>query len=119
METSNHSIGPAIFFCVKGKVLFHTCSLESAESYGDFLNYPYSHHKIWQKYYEFKYHVDFDYYPRGRVIDRKSDNTFLIYYDKCMKSVVKSITQRYECQTAELHYDEHYQCHMCNKEYVE
>ncbi|MBE6651764.1 MAG: hypothetical protein E7613_10700 [Ruminococcaceae bacterium] len=111
-------LGPALFFYVNGELMFHSCSLDEGEPYGDFLNYPYSHMKIWDKYYKRKYIVDFDYYPRGRVIYRKTDDTFLIYYDKCIEPYIGLVTEKYmECKT-ELHYDEHYQCHMCNKNYV-
>ena len=57
-----------IFFVVKGNLLLHNCSLDNAEKYGDFLNYPKSHMEIWDEYYYSKYKVDFDYYPRGRII---------------------------------------------------
>ena len=46
----------------------HKCENGEAEKYGDFLNYPKSHMEIWDKYYYSKYHVDFDYFPRGRVV---------------------------------------------------
>ena len=36
-----------IFFVVKGNLLLHNCSLDKAEKYGDFLNYPKSHMEIW------------------------------------------------------------------------
>ncbi len=74
--------------------------------------------KIWDKYYEIKYLVDFDYFPRGRVVYRKTDNTFLIYYDKCMEPYIDFVTEKYFDKAVQLHYDEHYQCHLCNKNYV-
>ena len=57
-----------LFFKVNNKFLIHKCENEVAEKYGDFLNFPESHMEIWEKFYAKKYHVDFDYFPRGRVV---------------------------------------------------
>ena len=117
MKTENPQIGPALFFCVDGELLFHGCSMEEAEEYGIFLNYPHSHYDIWNDNYEQKYNVDFDYYPRGRIIYRKTDDTFLIYYDKCMEAYLGKIAEKFKNKRYELNLDEHSQCHICNKEY--
>lgn len=118
MKPENKSIGPALFFYVEGELLFHGCSLDEGEPYGDFLNYPHSHQKIWLKHYRPKYCVDFDYYPRGRVVYRKTDNSYLIYYDKCIEPFLKAVTQKYTGKSLITGYDEHYQCHLCNEDYV-
>ena len=118
MKTEISQIGPALFFFVKGELLFHNCTLETAEAYGDFLNYPLSHFDVWDEFYGGKYNVDFDYYPRGRVVYRKNDDTYLIYYDRCMESVIGHVAEKYEGKKIELNYDEHYQCHLCNEYYV-
>lgn len=112
-------IGPALFFCTNDKLLFHNCSLSDGEPYGEFINYPYSHYDIWNDNYEQKYGVEYDYYPRGRVVYRKTDNTYLIYYDKCMESHIEKIISKYEGFKFEIAYDEHYQCHICNKNYID
>ena len=57
-----------IFFVVDNMFLIHKCSLDEAEKYGDFLIYPKSHMEIWDKHYYYKYKVDFDYYPRGTIV---------------------------------------------------
>lgn len=118
MNSENSKIGPALFFCVDGDLLFHGCSLNDAEPYGIFLNFPHSHYDVWNNNYENKYGVEFDYYPRGRVVYRSSDDTYLIYYDKCMKPYIDSVISKYDGNKIEIGYDEHYQCHMCNKNYV-
>lgn len=82
-----------IFFVIKGKLIKHECENEIAQKYGDFLNYPYSHMQIWDKHHYKKYHVDFDYFPRGRVIYNIKEN-----YKICT--------------------DYHYKCHNCNKNYI-
>ena len=114
----NNEIGPALFFFTNGGLLFRSCSLEDAEDYGNFKNYPHSHNYIWQKFYVKQYGVDFDYFPRGRVIYRKSDDTYLIYYDRCMERDIDRVTDMYKDKKYILSYDEHYQCHMCNEGYV-
>lgn len=110
--------GPALFFCAEGMLLFHGCSLAEGEKYGDFLNYPRSHYDVWDERYFEKYGVDFDYFPRGRVVYRKTDDTYLIYYDKCMEADAEEVIRLYEGRNVETGYDEHYQCHMCNSDYV-
>lgn len=115
---SKPKIGPALFFCVQGRVLFHGCTLDEAESYGDFMNYPYSHDEIWRRSYKRLFNVDFDYFPRGRVVYRKTDDTYIIYYDSCMEEYIKKVSDRYEGNKIAFGYDEHYKCHTCNEEYV-
>ena len=114
----NEKPGPALFFSVNGELLFHGCNLEEGEPYGIFSNYPHSHYDIWNENYEQKYGVDFDYYPRGRVVYRSSDDTYLIYYDKCMEPHIDLVTDKYIGKKIEIGYDEHYQCHICNKGYI-
>ncbi len=120
MTVDNHSLEKQVclFFFVEDRFMIHSCPLNAAESYGVFLNYPHSHDRIWHKYYKSKYNVDFDYYPRGRVVYRKTDDTYLIYYDKCMEQFIGSITEKYTGCKIELDYDEHYQCHTCKEDYV-
>ncbi|MDO4552861.1 MAG: hypothetical protein Q4C22_04930, partial [Bacillota bacterium] len=118
VEDRDKQIGPALFFCVEGELLFHGCRLSEGEPYGPFLNYPHSHLKIWTQNYEGKYGVDFDYYPRGRVVYRKADDSYLIYYDKCMQAHIEEVALKYAGYKYEIGFDEHYQCHQCNEYYV-
>lgn len=110
--------GPGLFFYVNGRWLFHSCNLCEAESYGNFLVYPHSHMDIWKQNYEATYQVDFDYFPRGRIAYRKADDTYLVYYDQCLEPVINSVVERYAGGKILLGYDEHYQCHMCNENYM-
>ena len=43
--------GPAIFFYINGKFEFHTCELDAAELYGNFLVYPSGHYDLWNNEY--------------------------------------------------------------------
>lgn len=110
---------------IDGKFAFYGCRLIKAESYGDFFVYPKGHDEIWNKVVKYlnfnqniKQDVDYDYYPRGRVVYRKSDDTFVIYYDKCLEKEIHRLTDVYKGQKVLLSLDEHYCCHECNPMYV-
>lgn len=113
IEKNQMQVG--LFFFVNGEFLFSGCTLQNAEKYGDFLVYPKSHFEVWDTY-DFK--VDYDYYPRGRIVYRKSDDTFIIYYDKCVESELNRISREYEQFNVRFELDEHYVCHKCNKDYL-
>ena len=96
--------------------LIHKCENEESELYGDFLNFPESHMDIWEKYYKNKYKVDFDYYPRGRVVYNTKEDCYYIYHDKCIKDL-EEILKYYQNTNYKICTDFHYQCHNCNKQY--
>lgn len=106
-----------LFFYVDNKFLIHKCDNNEAEKFGNFLNYPESHMDIWNKYYENKYFVDFDYYPRGRVVYNIEENIYYIYHDKCIKDL-SEIIKLIENENYKVLKDYHYQCHKCNKFYI-
>ncbi|MGN0169145.1 MAG: hypothetical protein ACI39H_00090 [Lachnospiraceae bacterium] len=112
-----------LFFFIHGNFVFAGCSLSEAEQYGDFLVYSESHYHVWEKYMRLKYkenemEVDYDFFPRGRVVYNKAEDLFIIYYDRCVEDNINRITRAY----SDYHYiterDEHYCCHKCNKNYV-
>lgn len=107
-----------LFFYVNGRFLVHGCSLDEAEKYGDFLIYPESHYNLWDRYYIDKHDVDFDYYPRGRIAYRRADNAYLVLYDRCIGKDINHLVERYSDRKVVTGYDEHYQCHSCNEDYV-
>ena len=55
---------------------------------------------------------------RGTPNRRVCSDTYLIYYDKCMEQFASLVTDKYLGAKIETGYDEHYQCHKCNKKYV-
>ena len=118
MKSEISQTGPALFFCINDELLFHSCAVSEGEAYGKFVNFPHSHDSIWRKHYARKYGVDFDYYPRGRVVYRGEDNTYLIYYDRCMEPYIHEVTEMYESEKYIMSYDFHYQCKNCNKGYI-
>lgn len=106
-----------VFFYVNGKFLVSECENEKSEKYGDFLNYPKSHMEVWEEKYYNKYKVDFDYFPRGRVVYNLKEKCYYIYHDKCIKDL-SEILERYKNENYKILEDFHYQCHKCNKNYV-
>lgn len=106
-----------LFFFVKGKFLIHSCKNQDAEKYGDFLNYPKSHMDIWEENYYKIYRVDFDFFPRGRVVYNLKEECYYIYHDKCITDL-SEILQKYQGLNYKICTDFHYQCHKCNKGYI-
>ena len=106
-----------IFFVAKGKLLLHTCSVDEGLPYGDFINYPKSHDEVWERRYQHRYHVDFDYFPRGRIVFNCVMNAYMIFYDTCVAEITHELSQRYAKLDVKCSHDEHYQCHECNSEY--
>lgn len=83
-----------IFFFADDGLLLHTRPLSGAHPYGDFLNYPFSHDAIWEHHHRAKYGVDFDYYPRGRVIYNRVASCYILYYDACIGKEVAEFAAR-------------------------
>ena len=110
--------GPALFFFVNGNFLIHACPVEDGEDSRHFVNYPLSHMDVWNQFYEQKYHVDFDFYPRGRIVYRKKDDTWLLYYDRCIGSDIAELIDSLPTGKVIAGFDEHYQCHRCNAFYA-
>lgn len=107
-----------LFFIVRNELLLHSCELAEAEPYGNFLNYSFSHDKVWRENYQKKYRVDFDYYPRGRIVYNKAEQCYILYYDGCIENEAKDMQNRFSDRTCQISRDEHYQCHMCCDGYV-
>lgn len=120
IEEETKLIYAGLFFYVDGKFLVHRCEMKGGETYGNFVGYPKSHLEIWERNYLQKYHVDFDYYPRGRFIYDREVMMHRVYRDLCipdeiLEKMIKScIGEKYL-----LLEDDHYQCHLCNPEYAE
>jgi len=109
-----------LYFYVEGKFAFAGCSLVEAEHYGDFLIYPEGHYDTWDKFTDFNSNGDipYDYYPRGRIVYRKTDELFIIYYDRCIEKHLDELFKEYEKANIKYELDEHYCCHKCNPDYV-
>lgn len=100
-----------LFFYVEGELLLHSVPLEDADPYGIFLNYPESHDQVWQREYSGRYYGDFATYPRGRIIYRKTDQTFLVYHDPTIPTkVLQELCAQLGDGRYEYQCDEHYRC---------
>ena len=108
-----------LFFVVKGRVILYACQLSRAERYGDFLIYPLSHDAIWEAKHRAQYRVDFDYYPRGRIVYDQVSDRYTIYHDRCCRKDAEMIGSSYAPVKVEYSLDEHYQCRKCNPSYCE
>jgi hypothetical protein len=107
-----------LFFVADDGLLLHACSLAAGEPYGDFVNYTESHDAVWRREYFNKYHVDFDYFPRGRIIYNRVADKYKIFYDACANIEANEIYARYTEGSCGAYLDEHYKCHKCNRQYV-
>lgn len=108
-----------LFFVVEGRVLLYACPLSKAGRYGDFLNYPHSHDDIWEAKQRAQYRVDFDYYPRGRIVYDQVNDRYTIYHDRCCQKAAQLIGSHYAPANITYSLDEHYQCRKCNPAYCE
>ncbi|GHU66277.1 hypothetical protein AGMMS49983_15590 [Clostridia bacterium] len=107
-----------LFFVADGTLLFHGCSFEEGEHSPRFINYPESHVGVWEREYQDIYGVDYDYYPRGRLLYDKQTTFLMIYADPCIKEVAMKLAMAYKDGPRRISTDEHYQCHLCGEDYV-
>jgi hypothetical protein len=115
-DSLNATVG--LFFVANGTLLLHKCAISEAEPYGDFLNYPESHDKVWRREHYKQYRVDFDYFPRGRIVYNRVAGTYSLYHDACITDMAESLVELYPRGKCTAALDEHYQCHICNPDYV-
>ena len=85
-----------------------------------------SHDKYWRvirKYYPEYRDVDYDYYPRGRVVYNTKDDKYYLYADKCIinnPDWIDAVEDEFSLPHNKVIVsdDDHYQCHECNEDYV-
>jgi hypothetical protein len=113
-----------LFFCVERTLINLSCPLALAEPYGDNLTCPDSHDEMWRNpEVNLGHPVDYDYYPRGRVVYNTKTELFTVYIDHCLDTpeLIADLLESFGLvdKAYKIDYDEHYQCHMCNENYVE
>ena len=117
-------VGP--FYLMNGAIRAHTISLDNAEDYGDFKTCSYSHNDFWHNELKGDMPYDFDYFPRGRVVFNNKSGVFIVYTDICfgvpvLPDLAEQIRLEF-CLPLDAHcdfqYNEHYQCHKCNEDYI-
>jgi hypothetical protein len=115
-----------IFYVIEGAVYLDCTPMLEAEDYGEFKTHPNGHVEFWPGLVR-RLNIwppwSYDYYPRGRVNYAKMEGRYRLYLDACLlkdPTMVQSIIQRLHLadQAVEILTDEHYQCAVCNRDYV-
>jgi hypothetical protein len=109
-----------VFWLVDGKLLIESAPLSECEQYGDHLNCPGSHIRVWERWQEFSKvpaETEYEEYARGRAMYSPSTNTFTLLADRCIlkcKELIAKIKEelRLPKQTT-LGTDSHYRCFHC------
>ena len=115
-----------IFYVVDGVLHLDCTPVLAAEAYGDFQTHPTGHVEWWPwlvRCLNLRRPPSYDYYPRGRVNYAKSEGRYQLYVDRCLlkeRHIVQGIIQRMHLagQAVAILTDEHYQCAVCNPDYV-
>lgn len=122
-ESRIPEVGP--FYVIDGAVFADTESyrdVEEINSNRDSNNTHYNYWELLQQLYKELREIDYDYYPRGRVVYNSVEDKFYVYLDKClsgMKTIRNIISElNLPQRKVVVRSDEHYQCHSCNKNYV-
>lgn len=115
-----------IFYVIDITLFCEKTEISNAEKYGANLTHEGSHDWFWNKYLkklDISKKVEFDYYPRGRVIYDIKGNKFKIFIDKCINNskLIDEIKNEFKLNSSVIIYDndEHYVCHKCNKFYID
>jgi len=106
-----------IFFVADGEILLHTCSLAEAKAKDGpkdgLLIYPESHEQVWTRRHVENYGVEYDYFPRGRIVYVREHDYFVLYHNECSRQAALEIHSRYRTKRCQLAYDLSYRCHQC------
>ena len=114
-----------IFFIVQGHLLVDATPIERGELYGDAINFS-GHFDYWEELNPvstteeiFKSYA-YDHFPRGRVVYFVKTDSFKLYADCCISNVeIEKVSATFQLPTYKLARDEHYQCAMCNPDYLD
>jgi len=90
----------------------------SVENYGDYLNIGEDHYNIWPSYMVLlNTDVDYDFYPRGRIVFNTKIRKFKVVADPCIidsKDIRDALLENYNLPiTTIFEKDEHYSCSNC------
>ena len=109
-----------IFWLVKGKLLIDSAPLSECEKYGDHLNYPGSHIRVWERWQQVgkaPAETEYEELPRGRVMCDMKTGRFTLLADRCIlkrKDFIAEIKKQL-ClpKQTSLGTDPHYRCFTC------
>lgn len=109
-----------VFWLVDGKLLIESAPLSECEQYGDQLNYPGSHIRVWERWQEYgkvPAETEYEEYARGRAMYSPSTNTFTLLADRCIlkrKELIAAIKNELHLpKQTSLGTDPHYRCFRC------
>lgn len=109
-----------IFWLVGGKLLIDSAPLSECEIYGDHLNYPGSHIRVWECWQQIgKVPVESEYeeYARGRVMCDMKSKSFTLLADRCIlkrSDFIAAIRKELHLpKQTSLGTDPHYRCFTC------
>lgn len=116
-----------IFFLVNDSIIADKGSYEDATKSEFFVEHG-EHYNFWlnlipstKSEFAFKSHA-YDYYPRGRVVLDIQSNKIRLFIDRCIgTSSMHEIVDMFGLSSEQIHirYDEHYQCHSCNNQFLD
>jgi hypothetical protein len=106
-----------------GSLLVDSSTLAAAEKYGDCLTHSRSHIDVWAEFQSsgrVAADVEYEEYPRGRVIFDKSEDRYVILADHCIlrsKDLIRKISSSMNLTgtSTETSPDLHYRCSRCTR----
>jgi hypothetical protein len=115
-----------IFWIVDGELLIDSTLLSEAEEYDDFRIHPRDHISVWETFQQnhtVPADIEYEEFPRGRVIYNTKTQRFRFLADKCIlreKSVVRKIMLALHLpRNTQLDEDSHYRCSRCSRRKVD
>ncbi len=109
-----------IFWLVNGALLIDSAPVSECERYGDHLNYPSSHIRVWKRWQQVgKAPVESEYeeFARGRVMCDTKTKRFTLLADRCIlkrKDLIVQIKKELHLpKQTSLGTDSHYRCFHC------
>ena len=109
-----------IFWLVDGKLLIDSVPLSECERYGDHLNYPDSHTRVWEQWQQIgkaPAESEYEEYARGRVMCDMKTKKFTLLADRCIlkqKNLIATIRNELHLpKQTSLGTDSHYRCFHC------
>jgi hypothetical protein len=109
-----------IFWLVNGRLLIDSAPVSECEQYGDHLNYPGSHIRVWERWQQVgkvPAETEYEEYARGRVICETKASRFTLLAGKCIlkrKDLIVAIKNELHLpKQTSLGTDAHYRCFHC------
>lgn len=109
-----------IFWFADGELLIACAPLSECEHYGDHLNYPDSHIRVWERWQEVgkaPAETEYEEHARGRAVYDTKTKRFTLLADRCIlkrKDLIATIKDELHLpKQTTLGTDPHYRCFTC------